>query len=157
MQLDNDADKENVYVGDLITWTLEAKNKGPIPAKNVKVFDELPDGLKYVDSSATKGSFDLESGIWDIGDLDVGAREFLNIITKALTPGEKVNKANLTSDTNITDPDECYEEEEIDVLEHSKKVYSNKVSKTLLPTGNPIAILILSICVLLTANIRRRY
>ena len=113
LELDNDADNENVQVGDFVTWILEAKNFGPELGKNVKVFDQLPEGMKFINYTATKGTFDSKTGIWDIGDLEVDQIETLSILTKALTPGEKINKANLTSDTNISNPDECYEEEKI--------------------------------------------
>ena len=48
MILDNDADNENIYVGELVTWIVTAENKGPDTAKNTKVFDQLPDGLQYL-------------------------------------------------------------------------------------------------------------
>ncbi len=95
-----------------MTLIIEANNKGPNVAKNVKVSNQLPDGLKFVKYSATKGYFDIGTGVWDIGDLEAGEEQVLKIVTKALTTGEKVNKANLTSDTEITAPDNCYEEEE---------------------------------------------
>ncbi|MFJ3880515.1 DUF11 domain-containing protein [Streptomyces sp. NPDC090077] len=37
--------------GDLITYTLTARNKGPSVARNVKATDRLPDGITFVDSS----------------------------------------------------------------------------------------------------------
>jgi hypothetical protein len=76
-----------------------------------------------------------------------------------LTTGEKINKANLTSDTESTTPDECYEEEEIDVYKDSqyKKVQAKKVSSLMYPTGNPIAVLLVSVLVLLTTSFKRRY
>lgn len=107
LELDNDADNENIKVGDLVTWIIKAKNNGPNVAKNVKVSDQLPDGLKFVKYSATKGDFDSSTGVWDIGDLEVGEEQVLKIVTKALTTGEKINKANLTSDTESTTPDDC--------------------------------------------------
>ena len=155
LELDNDADSENVQVGDFVTWILEAKNFGPELGKNVKVFDQLPEGMKFINYTATKGTFDSKTGIWDIGDLEVDQIETLSILTKALTPGEKINKANLTSDTNISNPDECYEEEEIDVLEkmdYSKKIiYSNQLPCV----GNPVLMLVLSLMSLLIINIKR--
>lgn len=158
LELDNDVDKENIAVGDLVTWILQAKNYGPNLAKNVKVFVDLPDGLKFVNYSASSGSFDFKTGIWDLGDLDANEKPILNIITKALTSGEKILKVNLTSDTNSTTPDECYEEEEIMVFDiHKEEVKSKKVvSNILYPTGNPIAVLLVSLMLLLGANIKRK-
>lgn len=36
--LDNDANIENVYVGDYVVWIVSVINKGPDIAKNVKVY-----------------------------------------------------------------------------------------------------------------------
>ena len=155
LQLDNDADKENVKVGELVTWILEAKNYGPYDAENTQVYDELPDGLEYVSHTATKGEFNPDTGIWKIGDLKVGEKAVLKIVTKALTPGEKINKANLTSDTDIIDPDECYEEEEIDVEEDSH--FEKTIHSKQLPcVGNPVFLLILSLMAVFGLSIRRK-
>ena len=160
LQLDNDADKENVKVGELVTWILEAKNLGPNDAENVQVYDELPEGMEYVSHTVTKGDFDPETGIWKVGDLKVGETAILKIVTKALTLGEKVNKANLTSDTEIIDPDECYEEEEIDVEDDDddddhdhfeKKIHSKQLPRV----GNPILLLLLSLMTVLGFSIKK--
>lgn len=88
--LDNDANIENIYIGDYVTWIVGVINKGPDTAKNVKVYDQLPDGLKYVKHTATKGTFNPETGIWAIGNLSISDGEvFLNITTQAFSVGEK--------------------------------------------------------------------
>ena len=155
LELDNDADKENVEVGDLVTWTLEAKNFGPDTAKNVKVLDKLPEGMKIISYSLTKGSFNPSTGIWKIGDLESGKKEFLTIVTKALTPGEKVNEANLTSDTEIENPDECSESEEINVASHASKVLAKSKADALPEAGNPILALLISLIALSCVNLKR--
>ena len=144
--MDNDADKENVYIGDYVTWIVSVINKGPDTAKNVKVFDQLPNGLKYIRHTATKGIFDPKSGIWDIGDLAVDDGEvFLKITTKAVSAGEMINKANLTTDSNNLNANESYEEEEIDVFEHESETFVAKAATSLHPTGNPIFLILLSL------------
>lgn len=151
--LDNDADKENVHIGDLVTWTISVINLGPNTAKNVKVNDQLPEGLKYVSHTTTKGTFDPITGIWNIGELLVKDGEvFLKIITKALTPGEKINKANLTTDSDNLNP-ESYEEEEIDVLEH-EKAEVHAATNIIHPTGNPLVLVIVSLFAILVTGIR---
>ena len=113
--------------------------------KNVKVLDQIPDGLKYIKHTTTKGTFDPKTGIWDIGDLSVEDNEvFLYITTLAVSVGEKINKANLTCDT-VNLNNDTYEEEEIDVVENSKD--SNEViyENTLKSTGNPLMLVILSL------------
>lgn len=145
--LDNDADKENVHIGDYVTWILEAQNFGPDIAKNTKIHNTLPEGLKYIRHTTTKGTFSPETGIWDIGDLSIeeGSVRLL-ITTKAITAGEKVNKAYITTDTanlnNVT-----YEEEEMDVSDdtYTKSSKLEKSAKTMYETGNPIFLILASL------------
>jgi uncharacterized repeat protein (TIGR01451 family) len=155
--LDNDADKENIYLGDYVTWIVSVINEGPGTAKNVKVFDQLPEGLKYIGYNATKGTFNPKSGIWNIGNLSIDDGEvFLNILTKSVSVGKKINKAKLTTDS-INLNDENYEEEEMDVFErpvsnHDTDSNSNtdSISKSahvsvMHPTANPIALCVISL------------
>ena len=145
--LDNDADNENIHVGDYVTWTVSVQNLGPDIAQNTKVYDELPEGLQYCYHKLTKGVFNPQTGIWDIGDLKVEDGEVvLNITCIAVTAGEKINKVWLTSDTlNLND--ETFEEEEIDVLEFD---YDNdkNVKKEIIDsnsTGNPIFLILMTL------------
>lgn len=156
--LDNDADKENVHVGDYVTWILKAKNLGPDVAKNVKIYDKLPDGLKYIKYETAKGTFDPATGIWNIGDLTVDEGIVtLYIITQALTVGEKINEAYITSDTlNLNN--ETYEEEEIDVLPGDDSQISGFVkhaSAKMHETGNPLFLVMVSIFLLSVPIIKR--
>lgn len=152
--IDKDADVENVYIGDYVTWVVSVINKGPGIAKNVKVFDQLPYGLKYVKHTTSKGIYDPKTGIWDIGDLSVDDNEvFLYITTLAVSVGEKINKANLTCDSNNLN-NETYEEEEIDVFA-DEKTYNNSKScsqSSLKATGNPLFLLLLSLFGCLICN-----
>lgn len=148
--LDNDADKENICLGDYVTWTVSVENRGPGNAKNVKVFNQLPDGLKYVKHTATQGTFNPKTGIWDLGDLLNGSEVFLYIKTIAVSVGEKVNKANLTCQSINLNKD-CYEEEEIDVFDCSNKASksyhdnSQPLHENSIKTaGNPIGLVLLS-------------
>ena len=163
--LDNDADKENIYVGDYVTWILKAQNFGQDIAKNVKLYNKLPDGLKYIKHTTTKGTFDSVSGVWNIGDLRVedGLVKLL-ITVKALTAGEKVNKAYITSDTPNSN-DKTYEEEEIDVFprdnsktsESEKHVPAKSLHDTRLhETGNPVFLILVSLFILFISDIRRK-
>lgn len=155
--LDNDADVENVYIGDYVTWIVSVINKGPDTAKNVKVYDQLPEGLKYVKHTTTKGTFNPETGIWSIGNLTIGDGEvFLNIITQAFSVGEKINKAKVTSDTYNLNENQSYEEEEIDVFEHEVKAYSEKSIVSSYSTGNPLALIVLSLFTILITSIKTK-
>ena len=155
--LDNDADIENINLGDHVVWIVSVINMGPETAKNVNVFDQLPDGLKYISHTVTKGTFNPKTGIWDIGDLLVEEGEvFLNITTEAITAGEKINKANLTTDS-INLNNESYEEEEIYVFESDgdddKTV--NAV-KSMYPTGNPLALVLISLFIIFVTSVKSK-
>ena len=137
----------------MVDWIISVENLGPDTAKNVKVYDQLPEGLKYVKHVATKGTFNPKTGIWDIGDLSVNdGKVFLTITTKALTVGEKINKATLTTDS-INLNDESYEKEEIDVFEH--KSYQAKSTYTLHPTGNPTLLILFSLMGIIMSSKRK--
>ena len=155
--LDNDANVENVYIGDYVVWIVSVINNGPDMAKNVKVYDRLPDGLKYIKHTTTKGTFNPKTGIWNIGNLSAEDGEvFLNITVKALSVGEKINKANLTTDS-INLNNESYEEEEIDVLEpEDDDDDSDNVAKSLYSTGNPLALVLISLFIIFVTSIKSK-
>ena len=155
--LDNDANIENVYVGDYVVWIVSVINKGPDIAKNVKVYDQLPDGMEYIKHTATKGTFNPKTGLWNIGNLSAEDGEvFLNITVKALSVGEKINKANLTTDS-INLNNESYEEEEIDVLEpEDDDNDSDMVAKSLYSTGNPLALVLISLFIIFVTSIKSK-
>ncbi len=150
--LDNDADNENIFVCELVTWIITAENKGPDTAKNTKVYDQLPDGLQYLYYSSTKGIFNPETGIWDIGDLNVEDGEVSLFITcKAISSGEKVNKAWITSDTKNLN-NETFEEEEMDVFDYENEYHNNviKESSVLKSAGNPLFLIFISLLLIFT-------
>ena len=160
LMIDNDAGTENVYVGELVTWTLTADNLGSDIAKNTKVYNQLPEGLQYLYHSSTKGVFDPQTGIWDIGDLKFeDGPVYLHITCKAITSGEKVNKAWITSDTknlNIKD----YEEEEMDVLDYENEYENHDNIKNEVPilksAGNPVFLILMCLFLIFTNVVVRR-
>ena len=149
--LDNDADKEDIVVGEEVTWIITASNLGQDTAKNTKVYNKLPQGLKYIKHSTTKGTFNPKTGIWNIGNLstDEGIVE-LWITTLALTNGKMINKAYIVTDSENSNINESYEEEEIDVFEVENKVSKDVeiVSAKIYATGNPLFLILISIFIL---------
>ncbi len=79
-----------------ILWTITVLNNGPDDATEVKVFDELPEGLKSISCNASKGSY--WDGVWDIGNLANGESQHLNISCIVEDLSEIINIAQVISD-----------------------------------------------------------
>lgn len=87
-----DANKGDIQVGDVLTYTVSYANPGKDPA-TVTITDKLPKGLTYVDGSASDGgSFDKAENklTWKIDDVKAGA-------TGTVTFKARVNESALTN------------------------------------------------------------
>ena len=79
------------FFGESITWMISVRNNGPDAATNVALYDLLDEGLIYSNYSSTVGTFDGDK--WDIGILNNGQVEYLNITCIANKLGEIFNNA----------------------------------------------------------------
>ncbi|MBT8286864.1 MAG: DUF11 domain-containing protein, partial [Bacteroidia bacterium] len=91
-------------IGSEITFQIEVTNNGPQIATGVEVTDLLPSGYDFVLFSATAGSYDEVTGIWNIGTILVGEVQNLLIDVLVLPTGDYLNIAEVT-DSNIQDSD----------------------------------------------------
>lgn len=98
----------NPSKGDVITWTIVVVNLGPDGAENVKVFENLPDGLKLISAKGSKGIFD--NGIWTIGDLKNGEMVTLVLTTEVLVSNGIIENIVVVNSTTY-DPDESNNED----------------------------------------------
>ncbi|KAA5549086.1 ice-binding family protein [Adhaeribacter rhizoryzae] len=88
-------------VGENITFTITARNLGPLDRTNVRVNDVLPSGLTYLSSTTTSGTaYDPLTSLWVINNLPVGATETLTIVTRINTSPSDfiVNSATIAGD-----------------------------------------------------------
>lgn len=88
--------------GDVIKWTLKVSNNGPNDASNVKVFDKLPDGIKFIKSSDNSNYHD---GCWFVGDLLNGQIKELEITCKVISTGLISNLVRVEGDYFDPNPD----------------------------------------------------
>lgn len=72
-------DNSNPSYGEIITWIITVTNNGPDAASGIVVTDILPEGLIYVQSKASNGFYDSESGTWKINALDSNNSETIEI------------------------------------------------------------------------------
>jgi uncharacterized repeat protein (TIGR01451 family) len=83
-----------------VTITIQASNAGPNRARQVRVFDALPNGLSYV-SDDGGGAYDPTLGLWTVGQLAAGASATLHIHATVVGTGEIVNTAQIASSVPI--------------------------------------------------------
>jgi uncharacterized repeat protein (TIGR01451 family) len=82
-------------VGQNVIFTIVVSNGGPAEATGVTVKDILPGCLSYVTSSATQGSYNSATHIWDVGSLANGGSATLHITATVTTAGVCVNWAEV--------------------------------------------------------------
>jgi len=85
------ANKEIVNHGDLITYTITAKNIGTGNASTVLVSDQLQPILDFV-SCVPSGVYNPSSGIWTVGSLNAGDSASLDIVVRV-----NYNNSNATT------------------------------------------------------------
>ena len=146
--------------GNKIIWGIYVVNQGPDKAVNTRVTDVLPKTLKYVNSVVSKGTYDLNTGVWFIGDMENGEEATMIIETIALTTGLITNEANVTSDTFDPDMSNNYDNESVtvnDVPETPQQPKENVGPVHVTPaTGNPLIMVLLALIALGTGALRRR-
>jgi LPXTG-site transpeptidase (sortase) family protein len=78
-------------VGQNVTYTLVAHNLGPSAAPGVQFLDALPAGVTYVSYTATQGTYDPASGIWNVGTMANATTVTLSIVVTVSSSGAIVN------------------------------------------------------------------
>lgn len=88
--------------GNEITFTVRVTNSGDASATNIVVQDLLPNGLAYVRSQTTSGSYSSSTGIWSIASVGINQSVELQITARVTQGGTLQNTACITS-TNTCD------------------------------------------------------
>ena len=91
-------DNPSPNVGNNVTFTVTAKNNGPLNATGVVVTDPLPAGLTFVSASASQGGYTSGSGVWSVGSLASGATATLQIVATLTQAGPHTNTATKTAE-----------------------------------------------------------
>jgi len=104
LELTKRVNAPRVNVGANATFTLEVFNRGPDQATGVRVSDRLPIGLGFVSATPSQGSYDPNSGRWDVGALAPNGRATLTLVATVLGTGPFVNIAQVSASDQY-DPD----------------------------------------------------
>ena len=99
LAIEKSVSKQEVKLGDLISYLIEITNNGPDSAENVKVSELLNPNLKLISFKTTKGNFDNEDQVLTIDSLASGEKALLTIGAVATACGKFENKAVVSSDT----------------------------------------------------------
>jgi uncharacterized repeat protein (TIGR01451 family) len=89
-------DPIEVVVGEIATGTVELVNQGPDDATGVAAEVTCPRDIAYVSHSGD-GAFDSATGVWTVGDLDVGAEVSLDMVITVDTVGEWICRAEVST------------------------------------------------------------
>ena len=112
LEVKKSVNNSNPRYGDLVDWTMTVKNNGPNPATNVKMDDVLPNSLIYVSST---GNYNVNTGIWNIGTLNVGSSVTLHIVTRVNGTGLIENKVSVSSKEHDINTANNFDDEYINV------------------------------------------
>ncbi|WP_338732346.1 gliding motility-associated C-terminal domain-containing protein [Mangrovimonas cancribranchiae] len=87
--------QENASIGDTITFTITATNLGTTEATNIEIYDMLPNGYNFVDSSTSSGVYNFNSYVWSIPSLTPNQIETLTITAEIVSANNLINIALL--------------------------------------------------------------
>ena len=87
-----------VNYNDVVKWTITVSNNGPDKATGVNIYDVLPKGFVYLNSTRP-----FVNGAISIGDLAVGNSVGVDIYTKVNVTGSFVNVASVRGNENDHD------------------------------------------------------
>ena len=164
------ADKSKIYVGDNIVYTVTVINNGPSDAINTIANILIPNALSILSYNATKGTFDITSGNWSIGNLTNGEKVVLIFVAKALNEGNSTVYVNVTSETFEVIMENNYDNVTVKVLKKAAPIGPDKQvhpdgsssdneggkSVNLPNTGNPLVMLLLCILSVIFVGSRKR-
>ena len=164
------ADKSEIYVGDNVVYTVTVINNGPSDAINTIANILIPNALSILSYNATKGTFDITSGKWSIGNLTNGEKVVLTFVAKALNEGNSTVYVNVTSETFEVIMENNYDNVTVKVLKKAAPIGPDKPvhpdgsssdnecgkSVNLPNTGNPLVMLLLCILSVIFVGSRKR-
>jgi uncharacterized repeat protein (TIGR01451 family) len=98
------ASATTVAVGSNVTFTVRVTNGGPVAATGVAVTDLLPQGISFVNSTPSQGSYVAATGVWSAGNIGAASSATLQLTGKVTTSGTKTNTAQVSA-SGQADPD----------------------------------------------------
>ncbi|WP_339337243.1 MULTISPECIES: T9SS type B sorting domain-containing protein, partial [unclassified Croceitalea] len=95
--IEKSVDNDRPLLGDNVTFTISATNLTMDRVLDITITDILVAGFVYVSDTASKGSYDITTGIWTIDELVAEEVITLEIIVTVVASGPLENTATLTN------------------------------------------------------------
>lgn len=137
LQLAKTVDDAQPDVGQVVVFTLVVSNQGPDAATGVSISDQLPDGLVYVVHQASRGSFDSQTGLWNVGHIESQETVTLELGAQVQSIGIKVNSAEIAAsdqaDPNSTPGNNVPGEDDQDSVSIQPTIIDLSLDKTSSP------------------------
>ena len=106
----------NVDFNKTVKYTIKVSNNGPNNASGVNISALIPDGLVYLSSTPSIGTYDKGTGIWDIGSLAIGENQTLIINLNTNKTGIIDFPVNVSSIEDDSNPSNNFNNKTIRVL-----------------------------------------
>ncbi len=101
LEIDKVVDNSTPVQGETITYTVSVTNPGDFEATNVQVTDDLPNGITYQSHSASQGTYNTSTNLWNIGSLAEGDTTTVTLtIVATVNSGTEGN--TITNNAEIT-------------------------------------------------------
>ena len=127
-------DQSNPSVGSPVVFTLKVTNYGPNQASGVTLFESLPSGFTLVSATPSGGaSYDVVSGLWNVGFLANGATQSLQLNATVNGAGSYVNTVSLAHSDQPT-PDGTSLESQVAIGPQSADIALTKTVNTQTPS-----------------------
>ena len=104
LELTQIVDNLNPKIGDEVNFTLTLTNKGVGVASGIQVQDILSSDLDFVSALPEQGTYDSQTGIWDVGNMRDNLTSTLKLTAKANKDVSITNTAEIIAVAE-TDPD----------------------------------------------------
>ncbi len=96
LEIKKEVDSPNTSLGSTVTFTVTVTNVSDTPLQSAQIGELLETGFEYVSHEAAEGSsYDPETSVWDIAELEPNANTTLEITVLVLEDGVYSNTAEL--------------------------------------------------------------
>ncbi|PVW12833.1 Ig-like domain-containing protein [Marixanthomonas spongiae] len=112
--IDKTVDKPEPMIGETVTFTITVANAGPNDFTDLEISEDIPSGFELVDYTASIGTYNPSTSIWQIDLLPAEVTATLEVRAEVLGQGDYTNIASIIS-SNPTDSDVSNNSSEISV------------------------------------------